>query len=199
MVTDGNLETFWRWDLSSNLGAVTRTGIFSHIMPNKWRTIIMSWVLYSKFDTGQYTSRWTRERDGWILLAITKLRQALQKEGEKRKKINKKTPVWPSSCVTPAGENKKKWKMTTKDQTLHPRFHFLFSFFHLFFFSTVKRTESAGVLWGMWAMGRLNICVPRTEYLRADMLNLQGTVEILSDLRVCSINVVQTIVCTRYY
>ena len=48
-------------------------------------------------------------------------------------------------------------------------------------------------------MGRLNICVPRTEYLRADMLNLQGTVEILSDLRVCSINVVQTIVCTRYY
>ena len=27
----------------SNLGAVTRSGIFPHIMPNKWRTII-SWV-----------------------------------------------------------------------------------------------------------------------------------------------------------
>ena len=25
----GNLETFWRWNGSSNLGAVTRTGIFS--------------------------------------------------------------------------------------------------------------------------------------------------------------------------
>ena len=24
----GNLETFWRWDASSNLDAVTRTGIF---------------------------------------------------------------------------------------------------------------------------------------------------------------------------
>ena len=23
----GNLESFWRWDVSSNLGAVTRTGI----------------------------------------------------------------------------------------------------------------------------------------------------------------------------
>ena len=31
----GNLETFWRWDVSSNLGVVTRTGI----MPNKWRTM----------------------------------------------------------------------------------------------------------------------------------------------------------------
>ena len=26
----GNLEAFWRWDMSSNLGAVTRTGIFPH-------------------------------------------------------------------------------------------------------------------------------------------------------------------------
>ena len=26
----GNLETFWRLDVSSNLGAVTRTGIFPH-------------------------------------------------------------------------------------------------------------------------------------------------------------------------
>ena len=25
-----NLETFWRWDVSSNPGAVTRTGIFPH-------------------------------------------------------------------------------------------------------------------------------------------------------------------------
>ena len=36
-----NLETFWRWDVSSNLGVVTQTGIFPHKkkMPNKWRTI----------------------------------------------------------------------------------------------------------------------------------------------------------------
>ena len=27
----GNLETFWGWDVSSNLGVVTRTGIFPHI------------------------------------------------------------------------------------------------------------------------------------------------------------------------
>ena len=53
----GNLEIFWRWDVSSNLGAVTRTGIFSHIMPNKWRTI-MSWIHKSS------TSRSTRERNG---------------------------------------------------------------------------------------------------------------------------------------
>ena len=26
----GNLETFWRWDVSSNPSAVTRTGIFPH-------------------------------------------------------------------------------------------------------------------------------------------------------------------------
>ena len=26
----GNLETFWRWDASSNPGAVTRSGIFPH-------------------------------------------------------------------------------------------------------------------------------------------------------------------------
>ena len=26
----GNLETFWRWDVSSHLGVVTRTGIFPH-------------------------------------------------------------------------------------------------------------------------------------------------------------------------
>ena len=26
----GNLETFWRWDVSSNLGSVTRTRIFPH-------------------------------------------------------------------------------------------------------------------------------------------------------------------------
>ena len=29
-VSVGNLETFWRWDVSANFGAVTRTGIFPH-------------------------------------------------------------------------------------------------------------------------------------------------------------------------
>ena len=39
----GNLETFGRWDVSSNPGAVTRTEIFPHKkkkkIPNGWRTI----------------------------------------------------------------------------------------------------------------------------------------------------------------
>ena len=42
----GKLVTFWCWDVSSNLGAVTRTAIFPRPktnMPNKWKTI-NSWV-----------------------------------------------------------------------------------------------------------------------------------------------------------
>ena len=35
----GNLETFWRWDVSSNPDAVTRTGIFPHkTKQNKTKT-----------------------------------------------------------------------------------------------------------------------------------------------------------------
>ena len=52
-----NLETFWGWDVSSNLGAVTRIGISPHIMPNNWRTI-------SFVGTQNSISRSTRERDG---------------------------------------------------------------------------------------------------------------------------------------
>ena len=44
-----NLKTFRRWDVSSNLDAATRTGIVSHIMPNKWRTIAVCRG-YTKFD-----------------------------------------------------------------------------------------------------------------------------------------------------
>ena len=33
----GNVEAFWRWDVSSNLGAVTRTGNFPHRKKKKKR------------------------------------------------------------------------------------------------------------------------------------------------------------------
>ena len=60
-----NLETFWRWGVSSNLGAVTRTG--------KWRTII-SWG--SKNQLHGRRGKGTAEP-----FSRYKLRQAPQKEG----------------------------------------------------------------------------------------------------------------------
>ena len=59
-------------------------------MPNGWRTIS------SLVHTQNSTSRSTRERNGWILLA-TKIKA---RTAEGRWITN---PVWPSSCVTPAG------------------------------------------------------------------------------------------------
>ena len=61
-----NLETFLRWDVSSNLGVVTRTRIslWSHELGFGvvTRTGIRTYT--------NSTSRSTRERDGGILLAI---------------------------------------------------------------------------------------------------------------------------------
>ena len=37
-----------RWDVSSNLGAVTRTGFSLDTIPNKWRTIMS--LVHTKFD-----------------------------------------------------------------------------------------------------------------------------------------------------
>ena len=75
----GNLETSSRWDVSSNLGAVTRTGIFPRENKNKnhdqqkWRTI-RSWVHKFNFMVGEGKGRLNLSRD-------KKLRQAPQKEG----------------------------------------------------------------------------------------------------------------------
>ena len=65
----GNLEASWRWDVSSNLGAVTRTVFF----PNKWRTInslVHRIRLHGRRGKGTAES-FSRE----------KLRQAPQKKG----------------------------------------------------------------------------------------------------------------------
>ena len=69
----GNLETFWRWDVSSNLGVVTRTGIFTHKMPNKWRTIKS---LVHKIRLHGWRGKGTGESFSW-----EKLRHVPQKEG----------------------------------------------------------------------------------------------------------------------
>ena len=66
----GNLETFRRWEVGSNLGAVTGTGIFP---PNKWRKInslVHKIRLHGRRGKGTAES-FSRE----------KLRQAPQKEG----------------------------------------------------------------------------------------------------------------------
>ena len=59
-------------------------------MPDGWKTID------EVVSTQNSTSRSTRERNGWILLA----RKIKARTAERRWMKN---PVWPSSCVTPAG------------------------------------------------------------------------------------------------
>ena len=59
--------------MSSNLGAVTRTEIFSHIMPNKWRTI-NPWVHQFDFTIDEGNGRLHPSR-------YKTLMQAPQKEG----------------------------------------------------------------------------------------------------------------------
>ena len=79
---------------SSNLGAVTRTGIFPHIMPNKWRKVI-SWVCTQNVTYGRRgkgaAESFSRKK---------KLRQVLQKEGVEK------------SCVTPAGASTRQMSRT---------------------------------------------------------------------------------------
>ena len=87
-----NLKTLWRWDVSSNLGAVTRTGIFpskkvSKVkkMPNKWRAINS---LVHKIRLHGQRGKGTAES-----FSREKLRQAPQNEaGESRCDL---PPVWP--------------------------------------------------------------------------------------------------------
>ena len=67
-------------------------------------------------STQNSTSRSTRERNGWILLA-TKIK-ARTAEGRWIK-----NPVWPSSCVTPAGTSidvQNGWEENTHTQTISP-------------------------------------------------------------------------------
>ena len=65
-------------------------------MSNGWRTIKSLPIKSLPGSTQNSTSRLTRERDGWILLA----RKIKARTAERRWMRN---PVWPSSCVTPAG------------------------------------------------------------------------------------------------
>ena len=74
-------------------------------MPNGWRTI----------KSQNSTSRSTRERNGWILLA----RKVKACTAERRWMRN---PVWPSSCVTPAGTSNEldvqnEWEENTHTHT----------------------------------------------------------------------------------
>ena len=75
-------------------------------MPNGWRTIKI-------VSTQNSTSRSTRERNGWILLA----RKIKACTAERRWMRN---PVWPSSCVTPAGTSfdvQNEWEENTHTHT----------------------------------------------------------------------------------
>ena len=94
--SDCNLDIFWRWDVSSNLGAVTRTGIFPHrnknnkitkITSNKWRTIrslVHKIRLHGRRGKGTAGS----------LSVVIKIK-ASTAEGRWR------NPVWPSSTCIP--------------------------------------------------------------------------------------------------
>ena len=82
-----NLETLWRWDVGSILGAVTRTGIFPHKIRRKKKNAQVENDYF--VGTQNSSSRSTREKDGWILLAI-KIK-ASTFEGRWR------NSVWPSS------------------------------------------------------------------------------------------------------
>ena len=73
----GNLETFWRWGVSSNFGAVTRTEILSHIMPNKWSGerlvyVVGTQIFDSTVDEGNGRLNPSRDK---------KVRQSSQKKG----------------------------------------------------------------------------------------------------------------------
>ena len=69
----GNLETFCclTWDVSSNLGAVTRSEIFSHIMPNEVENDYVVDTQKIDFTVEEGKGRLNPCRD-------KKLRQALQ-------------------------------------------------------------------------------------------------------------------------
>ena len=70
--------------MSSNLGTVTRTGIFSHIMPQVENDYVVG--------TQLSTSWLTRERDGWILLAI-------ENQGKAKKNCSAFLLCDPGCCV----------------------------------------------------------------------------------------------------
>ena len=62
----GKLEIFWRRDVSSNLGVVTRTGIFPHKINTNNAQQVENEKMVGRQNS---TSRSPRERNGCILLA----------------------------------------------------------------------------------------------------------------------------------
>ena len=100
----GNLETFWRWDLSSNLGVVTRNRIFSQKkkMPNKWRTIKCKIRLHGRRVMKGTAEAFSRE----------KLRQAPQKKSG-WEILCDLPPVWPR-LVRP-----QTWRPEKMDDSTH--------------------------------------------------------------------------------
>ena len=94
-------------------------------LPPVWPRLVRPTNLMSRMigkkthntHTQNSTSRSTRERNGWILLA-TKIK-ARTAEGRWIK-----NPVWPSSCVTPAGTSNEldvqnEWEENTHTHTYH--------------------------------------------------------------------------------
>ena len=96
----GNLENFWRWKVTSNLGVVTRTGTFlkqneknknkykNTKIPNKWRTVHSLVHLVHNIRLHGRRGKWTTES-----FSRKKLRYAPQKEGWEI--LCHLPPVWP--------------------------------------------------------------------------------------------------------